>query len=150
MTMLYCGKVLACPSQRLVDAVGSPPAGGLTVHCLKKGHAPTQPTPVTTLTPQAAAAAAAAARFAAAEKDAAAAVPAAAATGVVADEPPLKVRPAHGSIIKIPLTPGMTAKDLKAELQQRGEGPAEQFRLLCSGKEVSHFPFMPPSHCWPC
>jgi hypothetical protein len=46
------------------------------------------------------------------------------------------VRPAEGPIIEVPLVPGMTASDLKKELQGRGEAPAEQIQLLCAGKEL--------------
>merc|ERR1719298_127793 len=48
----------------------------------------------------------------------------------------LLVRPAEGPVIEIPLVPGMTASDLKEELQGRGQGPAEQIQLLCIGKEL--------------
>ena len=148
MTLFYCGKVLSCSTQPLVDVAGpSPPTAGegaamrtLSMSCLRKLVTQTPPTPPVSLTPQAAAAAAAAARATAAAAAAATQSAASASTSAVdaapAAEEPLRVRPVTGrAVLRVPLAAGMTAVGLKQELQRRGEGPVEQFRLLHAGKE---------------
>ena len=149
MTLFYCGKVLSCATQPLVDVAGlSPPTASegaaamrtLSMSCLRKLVTQTPPTPPVSLTPQAAAAAAAAARAtaaaaAAATQSAAAASRASATDAAPAAEEPLRVRPITGrAVLRVPLAAGMTAVGLKQELQRRGEGPVEQFRLLHAGK----------------
>ena len=146
MTLFCCGRVLSCATQPLVDVAGPspPPTAGdgaamrtLTMSCLKMSATPTPPTPPVSLPPQAAAAAAAAARAAAAaEKQSAAEASTSPIDAAPAAEEPLRVRKVTGGEVLVPLAAGMTAADLKQELQRRDEGPVAQLRLLYAGKEL--------------
>merc|ERR1719329_1158684 len=100
--------------------------------CLKMSVTPTPPTPPVSVPPQAAAAAAAAA----AEKQSAAEVSTSPIDAAPAAEEPLCVRKITGGEVEVPLAAGMTAADLKQELQRRDEGPVAQLRLLYAGKEL--------------
>ena len=138
ITLIHSGKVLSCLTQAVGDVVVVPPAAEgaamrtITIHCMKKATDPTPPTQAASLTPQAAAAAAAAARAAAAQS----AVAGGASTAARPDEM-LRVRPlGPRAPLQLPFADGMTALGLKLELQRRGEGPVEQFRLLHLGKEL--------------
>ena len=46
------------------------------------------------------------------------------------------MRKITGGEVEVPLAAGMTAADLKQELQRRDEGPVAQLRLLYAGKEL--------------
>ena len=146
MTLFCCGRVLSCATQPLVDVAGPspPPTAGegaamrtLTMSCLKMSVTPTPPTPPVSVPPQAAAAAAAAARAAAAaEKQSAAETSTSPIDAAPAAEEPLRVRKVTGGEVLVPLAVGMTAADLKQELQRQNEGPVAQLRLLYAGKEL--------------